>query len=68
LDDRILKKNKNENNSGIYGPFVRKDKNDKWHWDKSCPHYPKVNNPEIKITSVQPNETELCPTCLNRAI
>lgn len=52
-----------EKSPEIYGPFVRKDENDKWHFDKSCPHYPKVKDPEVKFTSFPPEVNELCGHC-----
>jgi hypothetical protein len=50
--------------SDLYGPYIRSDKNDKWHSVKSCSGYPSSNEVEIKYFSSYPGTTELCPECI----
>jgi RNase P subunit RPR2 len=49
----------------MYGPFIRANKNDKWHFCKECSHFPNISNPEIRVASHEPDVKELCQECLS---
>lgn len=46
-----------------FGPFLRANKNDKWHWIRDCPSFPKMSSPEIRFTTSAPESEELCISC-----
>ncbi|RPI18170.1 MAG: hypothetical protein EHM58_06495 [Ignavibacteriae bacterium] len=48
----------------MFGPFIRANKKDKWHFCKTCSQYPAVANPEIRVASFSPDTSELCKECL----
>lgn len=48
----------------LYGPYVRKDKKDKWHSSKFCSYYPNISDVEVKYFSTYPDKNELCPECV----
>jgi hypothetical protein len=60
----MLKKNVKATQAVVFGPFVRTGKDDKWHWEKSCSHYPNIENPEVRFTSYSPDLDELCDECM----
>jgi hypothetical protein len=47
----------------FFGPYFRTDQNDKWHWKVYCPDFPVISNPQTRLSSVLPDNGELCPTC-----
>ncbi|RPI18171.1 MAG: hypothetical protein EHM58_06500 [Ignavibacteriae bacterium] len=60
----MYKKGKNKSPFDLYGPYIRKNKNDKWHSSKSCSNYPVNPEVEIKYFSTYPGTSELCPECI----
>jgi hypothetical protein len=48
----------------IYGPYIRSNKNDKWHWINECSEYPKNNDPIVRYSSTRPDVSELCIECI----
>lgn len=52
----------------IYGPYYKEDNDEKWHWIRSCPHYPDYSKSKAMITSTQPPEEILCEECLKSEI
>lgn len=49
----------------LFGPLIRKDIRDKWHWYKHCPELDK-DSEEIRISSFKPEKKELCKVCYTR--
>ncbi|RPI18165.1 MAG: hypothetical protein EHM58_06470 [Ignavibacteriae bacterium] len=61
----MLKKNVKATQADVFGPFIRAGKDDKWHWEKRCSHYPQIDNPEVRFCSYSPDMEELCEECMN---
>ena len=46
-----------------FGPYLRANKNDKWHWVRGCPRFPSISSPEIRFSTSAPDPAELCMSC-----